>query len=160
MRLVALYCMMPLLSHALVLPATSPLQPRRLGPSSQLGARISMGLDTSQVPKEIRDAEAKTKTAEGRFLRFASYAVVGALSIPVGLIYLSAVVGIEATQDLADALVPFNNLYVGIGTRCAVPATDAQPHLNAHAALPPLLRRPRRWRAGDMLLAVAAPHGH
>ncbi len=83
-----------------------------------------MGLDTSQVPKEIRDAEAKTKTAEGRFFRFAAYAIVGTLSIPVGLIYLTAVVGIEATQDLADALVPFNNLYVGIGVYRTAPTTD------------------------------------
>ena len=141
MRLVALYCTLPLLSNALVLPATSPLQPRRLSRSSQLGARISMGLDTSQVPKEIRDAESKTKTAEGRFLRFASYAVVGTLSIPVGLIYLSAVVGIEATQDLADALVPFNNLYVGIGTCCA-----AQPPMCSRISS--LTRRCRHCFAG------------
>ena len=56
-----------------------------------------------------------------------SYAVVGALSIPVGLIYLSAVVGIEATQDLADALVVLDGFrcetrgfvgtgFLGVGT--------------------------------------------
>ena len=123
-----------------------------------------MGLDTSQVPKEIRDAEAKTKTAEGRFPRFAAYAVVGALSIPVGLIYVSAVVGVEATQELAEALVPFNNLYVGIGA-CRLASLLPTPCASAsarstHPALPPLPRRPRRRRAGYVLLAVAAGVEH
>ena len=75
------------------------------------------------VPKEIRDAEAKTPAAAGRGLRFTGFAVLGALAVATGVVYLAAAAGIAAVEDLAEALVPFDNLYLGIAVDGGVIAT-------------------------------------
>jgi hypothetical protein len=67
-----------------------------------------------EVPPEIREAEGKTPAASGRGLRFAAFAVLGALAVATGVIYLGSALGFEAVDDLADALVPFDNLYLGL----------------------------------------------
>ena len=93
----------------------APLPRGRLPPLAMAGPPL--------VPKEIRDAEAKTPAAAGRGLRFTGFAVLGVLAVATGVVYLAAAAGIGAVEDLAEALVPFDNLYLGIAVDGGVIAT-------------------------------------
>ena len=75
------------------------------------------------VPEEVREAEGKTPAAAGRGLRFAAFAALGGLAVATGGVYLAAAAGIGAVDELADALVPFDNLYLGIALDGGVIAT-------------------------------------
>ena len=105
--------------HRTIAPAArahSGAMPRQPAPQPLLPVRraavVAMG--PVEVPPEIREAEGKTPAASGRGLRFAAFAVLGALAVATGVIYLGSALGFEAVDDLADALVPFDNLYLGL----------------------------------------------
>ena len=72
-----------------------------------------------------------------RGLRFAGFAALGALAVATGVVYLAAAAGISAVDDLADALVPFDNLYLGIALdgatrlRCPPPQQPPRPARDA-----------------------------
>jgi len=93
-----------------------------LAPLPRLGTPVAMA-GPPLVPKEIRDAEEKTPAAAGRGLRFAAFAALGGLAVATGVVYLAAAVGIGAVDELAEALVPFDNLYLGIALDGGVIAT-------------------------------------
>ena len=65
----------------------------------------------------------ETPAAAGRGLRFTGFAVLGVLAVATGVVYLAAAAGIGAVEDLAEALVPFDNLYLGIAVDGGVIAT-------------------------------------
>ena len=93
-----------------------------LAPLPRGGTPVAMA-GPPLVPKEIRDAEEKTPAAAGRGLRFAGFAVLGGLAAATGVVYLAAAAGIGAVDELAEALVPFDNLYLGIAVDGGVIAT-------------------------------------